>query len=178
MMVSARAQKVVLALAPPALLLAALALCASFLGTRFIYNVSPSLPKGLYFITAFHGEPAHHDLVVFDIPEAAAPYLIGRGWLRAGDLLIKEIGALPGDLVGITDAHFSINGQVMGPVFEADRNGQPLPRLRGRFEIAPGELFAVALAAPESFDSRYFGPIATSKIKFRAVPVWTAGGTK
>ena len=105
------------------------------------------------------------------VPVQARPYVYGRGWLPNGGLLLKNLQALPGDLVSITNDRIMINQQYYGPVFSKDSQGRPLPELRGLFRIQPGYFLPLATAVPDSFDGRYFGPVPLWLIMGEAKPV-------
>jgi type IV secretory pathway protease TraF len=53
-----------------------------------------------------------------------------------------------------------------------DTQGRTLPRYRGCVTLETSEVFVLG-PHPQSFDSRYFGPIATTDIQATATPLWT-----
>ena len=139
-------------------------------------NLSASEPRGIYQLMPsdsnlpdcylFRGE-----LIIMKVPVQARPYVYGRYRLPDGGLLLKNIGALPGDLVSITNGRIMINQQYYGPVYSKDSQGRPLPEFRGSFRIRPGYFLPLATAVPNSFDGRYFGPVSLRLIVGEAVPV-------
>ena len=61
----------------------------------------------------------------------------------------------------------------VGTARERDHLGRPLPRWSGCHTLGPGEVFLMNPTVPDSLDGRYFGPLPTTAIVARAVPLWT-----
>ena len=137
---------------------------------KLIWNASGSVPIGLY---AVHDERALHvaDLVVAKPPEPLATFLADRRYLARGVPLLKHVAALPGHTVCRMDRAITVDGLVVGEALDRDRRGRPLPAWRGCRLIAPGEVFLMN-RPPDSFDSRYFGPLPAAAIIGRADPIW------
>ena len=131
----------------------------------FYFNLSPSVPIGLYRTIPFDGQLKKNDLLLINPPDQSRSLLYGRGWLPKGWVLFKNVGALPGDKVYISDAGIFINNQYKGPVILFDSQGKPLPKLRGNIHIKDGYFLPLATKIPNSFDVRYFGPVSVSLIK-------------
>jgi len=138
----------------------------------YYLNLSPCVPLGIYTIVP-HNEIRTGDLVVFDPPQGARPYIYGRHWLPDGWPLMKYVGAGQGDTYAVLDGIFTINGKYAGPVFERDRNGKALPYRGGRFRVERNTFLPVSTHINNSFDGRYFGCVPLSSIKGRAIPMWT-----
>jgi conjugative transfer signal peptidase TraF len=142
---------------------------ASALGSLFIWNLSSSLPRGLYRLE--RGRlPSRGAIVAFEPPVLAAALISERGYLPKGAALLKTVVAVPGDRVCIVDT-FSVSGQPIGPVLARDAEGRPLEPYRFCATVPAGSAF-VATRAPGSFDSRYFGPLPLRTLT-PARPVWT-----
>jgi conjugative transfer signal peptidase TraF len=142
---------------------------SSAAGSLFLWNLSPSLPRGLYR-TERGRAAALGATVAFEPPSAAVALIVERGYLPRGALLLKMVVALPGDHVCIGDA-FRVNGRLIGSVPTGDSSGRTLKPYRFCGSVSPGCAF-VATPASHSFDSRYFGPLPLhSLIPVR--PVWT-----
>jgi conjugative transfer signal peptidase TraF len=137
----------------------------------YYLNLSNSEPWGIYRLYLFQGDLKTGELVIMDVPAQARPYVYGRGWLPEGGRLLKNIGAIPGDQVMIKNDRFMINQKYIGPVFDQDSQGNPLPKLRGSFRIKPGYFLPIATMIPNSFDGRYFGPVPLRLIVGKAKPV-------
>lgn len=140
---------------------------------RYYINLSPSEPRGLYKVEAFHGSLQTGDMVIFDVPEQVRPYVYGRDWVPADRPLLKHVGAIPGDVFCVTDTAAYINGGYLGPVSMVDSKGRPMPVLRGSYQIEEGYFFPVATMQARSFDGRYFGAVPTNLIRNKVIPVIT-----
>lgn len=144
------------------------------IGVPIVINPTVSEPMGFYRVVN-HAAPEYRRgmVVVFPVPTPFQSLVYGRGWLKAGVPLMKNIGALAGDQVCVREDHFEVNGQNLGPVATVDRTGAPLPRLRGCFQIADGYFFPMSRYHERSFDGRYIGAQPLSAITGEASPLWT-----
>ena len=142
----------------------ALFLLYLFAHDKFYLNFTISEPSGIYQKIPFNGILKKGELVLFEAPKAAKPYLYGRKWLKPGTLLLKNVGALPGETYQINESVILINGQYIEPIYHYDHQGQPLPKLRGSFTIKPGYFLPLSTYAKKSFDGRYFGQVSIKKI--------------
>src|SRR5579872_223832 len=113
--------------------------CAA-VAPAFTWNLSPSLPRGLYVLGG--GAPsARGSIVSFRPPPGAARLMAARSYLPSRASLLKIVVGLPGDDVRVDAAGVSINGRSFGPVPAADRRGRPLaPFVLSRHLLA-GEAF-------------------------------------
>ena len=139
---------------------------------RFVWNVSESVPIGLYRV-----QPAR-DLIVTTLvvaypPEPLASVLNDGGYLPRAVPLIKRVLALPGQTVCRTGPTITVDGIEMGLARERDHRGRELPVWEGCRVVAGDEVFLMNWDAPASLDGRYFGPIPLHAIVGRAVPLWT-----
>jgi conjugative transfer signal peptidase TraF len=94
-----------------------------------------------------------------------------RGYLRRGALLIKAVAAAAGDTVCRHDALVTVNGRIVARASTVDAAGRSLPAWSGCFRLAADQIFVLS-ADPDSFDSRYMGPIDRAHIVGIAQPVW------
>jgi conjugative transfer signal peptidase TraF len=155
---------------------AAVAIVGTTMGPKpapwFVWNVSESVPAGLYRV-----QPARNlivtTLVVAFPPEPLATYLADGGYLPRGVPLIKRILALSGQTVCRTGLTIAVDGIEMGAARERDRRGRPLPVWQGCRAVADGEVFLMNWDEPASLDGRYFGPVPLNAIVGRAEPLWT-----
>jgi conjugative transfer signal peptidase TraF len=147
---------------------------ASALGIRL--NTSPSLPFGLYIVTADSGAL----LVEFCPAEPAATLANARGYRQAGSCpdsgtpLMKPIVAREGDIVEVTAAGVRVNGSLLrnSAPLSRDTAGRPLtPWRSGMYTVPPGIVWLISDYHARSFDSRYFGPIPTTLIKDHLRPL-------
>lgn len=137
---------------------AAIVLAVGFTGPPWIlFNGTPSEPIGLYWRSL--DRPAVGALVAFPAPPTAFPYADGRLAYLRREPILKGVAAGPGDRVCAAGAQLTINGAVRGPIADRDGQGRALPHWRGCRALAPDELFVFSARVPNSFDSRYFGPI-------------------
>ncbi len=155
---------------------------------RLTLNISPCLPLGVYRLKSVpsSSEWKRGMLVEFCPPETnvVIAFARGRGWLgtNSGECpggvlpLIKQVGALPGDVVDVEPAGIRVNGHMIGnsAVVARSKAGSRIPHQPfGSQKLAPGEFFAVATHSAAAFDSRYFGPVPESLVSARLTPVLT-----
>jgi conjugative transfer signal peptidase TraF len=148
----------------------AIVVIAAILGRRTLWNMSPSVPQGLYAVMP--DEPCRlGSLVSFSPPPGAAVIIYSRDYLPPGAGLIKQLVGLPGDRVCVRPAGLYVNGVRFGDVAAMDSRGRPLVPYRFCAAVPAGQAF-VATTAHLSYDSRYFGPVPLSSLT-PVVPVWT-----
>jgi conjugative transfer signal peptidase TraF len=156
-------------------LLAATAVLSSIAGRpvpRFLWNASESVPIGLYRL-----QPTDQlfvtELVAIEPPEPFATFLSDGRFLPRGILMLKRVLALPGQIVCREEFRITVDKTEMGVARKHDSRGRPLPVWQGCHVIADGEVFLMNWQSADSLDGRYFGPIPTSAVIGRAVPMWT-----
>lgn len=156
-----------------ALIPAPLAAGAALLDAPLVLlNTSPSEPPGLYRrVTA---APAPGQLIAFRPPQAAMSYLRAALPGRARGSLLKTVAAGEGAWV-CAGAQLVVDGKALGPIAVRDRAGRPLPRWRGCRRLAAGEYVVFSDRIPNSFDSRYYGPVGQADILGVYAPIWTRG---
>lgn len=139
---------------------------------KLIWNASASTPIGLYSLT-----PADRfevtDLVAVRAPEPLAAFMVERGYIGRGVPLMKRVAGVPGQEVCRRDHAVTVDGVPMGDALDRDRLGRSLPVWQGCRRIADGELFLMNWSVRDSLDGRYFGPLPTSDVIGRAMPLWT-----
>jgi type IV secretory pathway protease TraF len=87
--------------------------------------------------------------------------------------MVKQVAALQGDTVCRFGMAIVLNGVQAAQALPKDHAGRNLPRWSGCKRLGGAEYFLLMTAAPRSFDSRYFGPVAASNIIEALEPVWT-----
>lgn len=137
-----------------------------------IYNATASAPLGFYRVLTPRDVEVG-DLVLVPVPETFRGLVEARRYLPPGVPLVKRVVARGGDHVCRFGLAFLIDGALRAEAREHDRRGRPLPLWHGCRELEPGEVFAMMLDQPNSFDSRYFGPIEAASIIGKLQPVWT-----
>jgi len=136
---------------------------------RLLYNPSESAPIGWYKV-----EPLkiakRGDLVASRLPGHAEGLAATRGYLPADIPVIKTVWAVVGDRVCVDAGVLTVAGQPPLPLLGQDRSGRPLPVwTQGCTSLRLGEILLISNETPESFDSRYFGPVSLSHVIGRAV---------
>ncbi len=133
------------------------------------WNASPSVPTGLYGIASV--SPRVGDIALARLRPNVAALAARRGYLRRSAYLLKPVIAIAGDQVCRHGARLRINGQLAALARPADRLGRPLPVWHGCRTLVAGQVFLLA-DDPDSFDSRYFGPLDRQQIIGRAFLIW------
>ena len=136
---------------------------------RLLYNPCESAPIGWYKV-----EPLkiakRGDLVASRLPGHAESLAATRGYLPADIPVIKTVWAVVGDRVCVDAGVLTVAGQPPLPLLGQDRSGRPLPVwTQGCTSLRLGEILLISNETPESFDSRYFGPVSLSHVIGRAV---------
>lgn len=141
------------------------------LPTRLVWNVSASVPTGLY---AVRNDDRLRPGVLAAVmpPEPLASWLVHGGYLGRGAPLLKRVEALPGQRVCRMGNRITVDGQLRAVARETDRVGRPLPGWSGCSVIADGQLFLLNADHPGSLDGRYFGPLPRTSVLGRAVPIF------
>jgi conjugative transfer signal peptidase TraF len=141
-------------------------------------NTSPSLPLGLYVTSSEPGA----NLVEFCPSEPFASLALSRRYRDPGACsdggapLLKPVVAREGDLVEVSGAGIAVNGHVLPNTapLHRDTKGRTLTSWPvGRYRVEPGFVWVASSYNPRSFDSRYFGPVATSSIRDHVKPLLT-----
>jgi conjugative transfer signal peptidase TraF len=136
-----------------------------------IYNGSASAPLGFYRVLPV--SPIQRGgLVLVKTPESVRTLAAERHYLPFNVDLIKRVVALDGDRVCAFEGIVSINGQAVAKQLEADSKGRPLPRWKGCRTLGTNDVFLLMESVPDSFDSRYFGPVQVSSVVGRLTPLW------
>lgn len=140
----------------------------------YMLNFSESLPLGLWEVTS--EQPAVGVYVVL------CPNDI-RTFIRVGGVdcsnkllpLLKQIVGMPGDAVEVNKIGVRVNG---GPYLphsvpqEYNGNGYPMEPVFGTHHLRPGTYW-LAGQHPESYDSRYLGPVDGNRFIRTLKPLWT-----
>ena len=139
---------------------------------RLVYNPSPSVARGWYLMV-----PAHRledgMFVVARLPAAAARIAAERGYLPITVPVVKRVAAQDGEYVCERSRVLSIDGRPVARALIADSAGRPLPAWSGCLTLTRGAYLLLGDGRPDSYDSRYFGPVTAGAILGRAIPLWT-----
>ncbi len=142
-------------------------------------NVSASLPISNYVAYRVYRPFRVGDLVEACPPLGAAVLARTRGYVPAGDCpggtvpLLKLVAAVGGDTVAVTRGAVLVNSSALPntSAIEFDAKKRPVRSwfMKSR-RLRDGELWLYGTAS-RSFDSRKFGPVATSNVRALA---WAA----
>ncbi|GAM98928.1 conjugal transfer protein [alpha proteobacterium U9-1i] len=127
-----------------------------------LYNHTPSVPVGWYARSS--GEITIGALVTVRAQDAAPDYAAARNFTDAGDRFIKRIAANDGDSVCADGETIRINDRTVAHRAVHDSQGRALPYWSGCRQLSADELFLMG-DTPDSFDSRYFGPVSAANIE-------------
>ena len=146
--------------------------CLYPLGLRLNFNTI-SQPKGLYWL--HRGEPRVGQLVLVELPPEVAAFGAERGYLRYPELA-KCVAALTGDRVTLSSTGIRVNGEALPGTapLARDSKGRPIGAYPpGSYDTLPGWLWLYSNHIPNSWDSRYFGPVPMDSVRGRLVPLLT-----
>ena len=127
----------------------------------FVWNVSRSVPVGLYAI-AEH-QPSRGEIAVLRLPVQMRNLADARGYPQSHAVLMKPVAALAGDTVCRHGAIITINGQLAARALIADTSGRPLPRWSGCHDTDDRQIFVLS-DEQQSFDGRYFGLVESRHV--------------
>lgn len=139
---------------------------------RLVWNATTSAPVGFYRVEP-PAKIQRGDFVLAWLPGAARQLAAARDYLPANVPLVKRVAALTGDTVCSEHAQVTINGVVAATELSVDSNGRSLPHWYGCLPLRQDEVFLLMAGSPDSFDGRYFGPVATRAIVGKLLPLWT-----
>ena len=146
---------------------------------HFRVNLTNSIPRGLYRVT--NSVYQRGEFVMLCIPPEWAALAKEREWVQSGSCpgkvmrAFKQIAALPGDAVEITDSYVAVNGSLVPntETKKVDSKGRAMPAFnRGTFTVKPGQVFLIATNAENSLDSRYMGPVPITNLISTLQSVW------
>jgi len=141
---------------------------------RYVWNVSGSVPVGLYRFQPT-GELFVTQLAAVQPPEPLVTFLADNSYLPRGVPMLKRVLALPGQTVCRDGLAITVDNIAAGEARNRDSRGRPLPVWQGCRVIAAGEVFLMNWQSADSLDGRYFGVLPTIAIIGRAKPLWTSG---
>jgi conjugative transfer signal peptidase TraF len=139
---------------------------------RLVYNASPSVALGWYLLVPVR-RFADGTLVIARLPSAAARLAAQRDYLPTTVPVVKRVAARHGELVCERSRILSIDGRPVARALVVDSAGRPLPAWSGCHTLGRGEYLLLGDRRPDSYDSRYFGPVMAGAILGRAIPLWT-----
>jgi conjugative transfer signal peptidase TraF len=135
-----------------------------------VWNTTASTPIGLYAVT--QATPKRGDLLVMRLPREMQLLAVSRAILSPNSPVLKPVAALAGDLVCRSGLVVHINGRFAAIARNLDQRGRRLPAWRGCRRLSPSQVFLLS-HHPDSFDSRYYGPLDTRRACGIAHPLVT-----
>ena len=153
---------------------AAVALLSVARSPWIVWNASRSVPIGLYRVQA--AAPGQNDLVLVRLPPVLAELANRRGYLHGTDYVLKPVAAVAGETVCRFGLVITVRSAVAALAKRRDGDQRPMPVWHGCHVLKLGELFLLS-APPDSFDSRYFGPITEIQVIGRAQALLTVPNT-
>jgi conjugative transfer signal peptidase TraF len=136
------------------------------------WNMTASVPRGLYIVTrAVTLERG--DLVSAWLPSDTRALAAERRYLPLTVPVIKPVSALSGDTVCATDRTVFVDGIAVATRREHDHADRPMPWWTGCKNLSGDDVFLLSNHSADSFDGRYFGPIARAEIIAVLRPLWT-----
>jgi len=136
-----------------------------------LYNPSPSEPIGFY--RASSAAPTLGQLISFKVPELGRAYAAQHLAYVLRYSILKEIAAGQGSTVCVDHAVLSIDGRARAKIADHDRQGAQLPHWQGCRRLGAGEYFVFSNRIPNSYDSRYYGPVSSRQVLGVYTPLWT-----
>lgn len=135
---------------------------------KLIYNASESAPIGLYWLD---DQPAERgDYVLVRVPDRGRNLVVERGYLPPDIPLIKRVVGADGDVFCRRNREILIDGVTVAVAQISDGLGREMPVWSGCHVLHERRVFLLQ-DHPNSFDSRYFGPVDRSLIIGRATPL-------
>jgi conjugative transfer signal peptidase TraF len=135
-----------------------------------LFNTSPSELFGFYLRSA--APPGPGRIVAFRPPAPARAYALAHLPEIGPGGILKHLVGRAGDRVCAEAGELRVNGRRVGAIRAVDRSGRPLPRWRGCVTLAADQYLAFSDRIPNSFDSRYYGPVARSDVIGVFTPLW------
>lgn len=155
---------------------AGVALYVRFIPYSISWNLTRSIPVGLYWAKVHDGHaPRLGDIVCFRYREPQ--WATGRAYFPPGHRLCKPVAGVPGDTVhkGQDSIQILTKGTTTLKVVVADSDlkGRPLStEALQDGAVAQGTVVLLAPRYPNSFDSRYVGPVFTTELTHEVWPLW------
>ncbi len=134
----------------------------------FVLNLTASVPVGVYWRS--QDAPRNGDFVVVSLPSLYRDLADRRGYIPRDRHLIKIIAAGAGELICRVGTRVWIAGHKSVWAKDSDAAGRRLPAWHGCRVLKASEVFVLG-SHPDSFDSRYFGPIDRHLIAARVYPI-------
>lgn len=156
---------------------AAVVVVGFFIGEtgRLKLNRTDSMPRGLWLLSRLNRSPERGDVLAICLPpiEYLSRYFAQGDCPTGREPILKYVEAIAGDVVVVTDEGVTVNGIDLpnSKPMAFDSENRPVEHVSGEVVILPGMIW-IESSVPNSFDSRYFGPVPTANIRGAATPLW------
>ena len=124
------------------------------IGQKYVINVTPSIPIGIYRVYDFDGNIQKGDLVMYKIEEKYQKLTALKGTNFAS---LKPVAGLYGDKIEIKNRRIYVNGEDYGEVVIDKR------LTMFKEDLKENEVLTLS-KRKLSFDGRYYGAISKDKI--------------
>lgn len=174
-----RNNKVALVILAPAIAL--LGITAALKQAGIGYNNTESAPIGLWSKQKLE-KIERGTLIAFCPPNTAViKHLVAMRPSMKGDCedtgsieFIKAVGAVAGDTVTLRENKRAlVNGAEIPNTAASPKIAFP----PGEYKVNPGEVWVFSTYNPDSYDSRYYGPVPVDRITGGAEPLFVSGKT-
>lgn len=145
------------------------------------WNMTPSMPLGLYRVKPIQSAVSRGEVVTLCLEPEPAAFGRERGYLTGGEcpnnveLLIKTVVAIPGDEVKVSDNGLSVN-DIPSPHSKAlsiDDLGRSIQAVEtGTYSVGKEQVWVIGDCDPRSYDSRYYGAVPIENLRGRAIPLF------
>jgi len=142
---------------------------------RLVWNISTSVPVGLYRVGPT-GRLAIGDLVAVTAPQPVSSFMVSRGYIDRDVPILKHVMGLSGQRACRHDRVVTLDGAPLGEARHYDSLGRDLPIWQGCRQIVEDEVFLMNPDVSDSFDGRYFGPFPDTTVIGNAIPIFTDEG--
>ena len=144
---------------------------------------------GVYQFAPLHGTPAHGELVGACLPASIADIALDRGYAtvslwsacpNGAPPVGKLVLGLPGDTIVVEPGFVTINGRrfANSATGARDSQGRTLTHVPwGIRHVNKGEVWLFGFNDARSWDSRYYGPLPLTALRWKATPVLTLGAS-
>jgi conjugal transfer pilin signal peptidase TrbI len=150
-----------------ALALGVLAALGLYLGSRFRIGIDAQVhqclpPYRIWLIDRHDRRPARGATFAFVAGVSMQPYF------APGQIVIKRVAGIPGDRVTVTPARTTVNGVEVGVGLAlAAQLARPVSAFVRETTVDAASVWMMG-GTPDSFDSRYWGPLPGVQLRGRA----------
>lgn len=163
--------------------------CAHFLSVKIGFNVSGSMPTGIYFMTGKLNMNFHSgDAISFCPPYENMNVYASRKYISESKYgicygkyspFIKKIIAKKGDEIQVKNNFVYLNGELIHNsfIYENDDDGRTLSHLKNGFTkiLSENEYFVFSNLVKHSLDSRYVGIVHKEDILSKVYLIYNYG---